>query len=672
MNIQEATQRHLELCELLHRHNHLYHSLDRPEISDSRYDALFRELLELEARYPRLRTETSPSRRVGAAPVAKFEPVAHSVPMLSLENAGSLEELREFDARIKRALGRRENLTYVCEPKMDGVAVELVYRGGRFSLGSTRGDGTTGENITDNLRTIAQIPLRLQPPAPELLEVRGEVYMELENFRLLNERRTEEGETVFANPRNATAGSLRQLDSKLSARRPLCIFCYGIGRMEGEAPDSHAEMLGHLQSLGLRVNAPMTLTRDSVEGVWEYFRQLEARRDSLPFEIDGMVVKVDSRALQQELGEKSRTPRWAVALKFPPRQAVTRVEDIRMQVGRTGAITPVAHLSPVEVGGVMVSRASLHNWDEIERLGVRIGDRVVVERAGDVIPDLVRVLLEERTGDERELPAPQSCPACGSPVSRLEGEVVPRCQGLSCPARLKEGIKHFASRRAMDIEGLGDRYVDQMLALNLVQSVADLYKLSREDLFQFERMGERLADKLLAAIGQSRSRPLERLLFALGIRHVGEHVAKILARHFGSLEALSEATGEELCALHEIGPQVAQSLTGFFASARNKEILRSLKESGIDPESDTRISSDLLAGRTFVFTGTLSRLSRQEAQSRVEALGGRASNSVSKRTGFVVAGQDAGSKLTKARELGVTVLSEEEFLRRISELENLS
>ena len=590
--------------------------------------------------------------------------------MLSLENAFGEEEIHEFDARIRRFLSSDETIEYVCETKMDGVAIELVYRDGRLEVGSTRGDGTTGENVTENLKTIPTIPLRLQTPYPPLLEVRGEVYMELAEFQRLNREREEEGEGTFANPRNATAGSLRQLDSAITARRPLKIFCYGIGQLGEDPPATHYELLKRLTDWGLRVNQAETRLVRGIDAVVEEYRRLLERRDALPYEIDGMVVKVNSLALQQELGEKTRTPRWAVACKFPPRQAETVIEDIQPQVGRTGAITPVAKLRPVEVSGVTVSSASLHNWDEIARLDARIGDHVVVERAGDVIPDVVRVLTEKRTGKERVFPLPERCPACGSPVEKLPGEVVPRCQELSCPARLKESIKHFASRRGMDIDGLGDRYIDQLLRLGLVESVADLYVLNRDDLFRFERMGGKLAENLLASIEQSKRRPLARFLYALGIRHVGEHLAKVLARQFGSFEALSRAGHDDLLAVHEVGPQVADSMLNFFHLPRNQEILRRLRQAGVSPEEEgKRQTGGPFAGKTFVFTGALGRFTRKEAQEMVERLGGRAAGSVSKKTDYVVAGEEAGSKLERARALGVAVLTEEEFLSLVAKEE---
>jgi DNA ligase (NAD+) len=544
---------------------------------------------------------------------------------------------------------------------MDGVAVELVYHEGRLELGSTRGDGTTGEKITENLKTVPTIPLVLEKGNPPLLEVRGEVYMDLAAFQALNREREEDGQPSFANPRNAAAGSLRQLDSTVTAKRPLQICCYGVGLVEGPLPATHYQMLEQLRGWGLRVHLDKTRPARGIDEVVACYHELEAMREQLPFEIDGLVVKVNSLDLQRELGEKTRTPRWAIAWKFPPRQAETVVENIVLQVGRTGAITPVAQLRPVEVSGVTVSRASLHNWDEIARLDVRIGDRVVVERAGDVIPDVVKVLPEHRTGSERQVPLPETCPACGGPVVKLEGEVVPRCQELSCPARVLEALKHFVSRRAMDIDGLGEQTLRQLLDRGLVRSMADLYRLTREDLLGCERMGEKSSDNLLTAIAASKERPLARFLYALGIRHVGEHLARVLARQFGSLEELAAADREQLLAIHEVGPQVADSVVDFFQKERNRQILDELRQAGVVPRTEVKRAGGPLTGKTFVFTGTLVQFKRKEAQDMVEALGGRASGSVSKKTDYVVAGSEAGSKLDRARELGVAVLSEDEF-----------
>lgn len=589
MDRNEAGRRHKELCTTIHRHSYLYYAQDRPEISDSAYDQLVRELNSLEKSFPDLVSTDSPSQRVGALPLNKFPSLRHTLPMLSLDNAHNEAELYDFDNRVKKEGARHEVIEYVCEVKLDGLAVELIYENGALINGATRGDGISGEQIIENLRTIPSIPLRLAGNYPQLLEVRGEVYIDKAAFQKWNRELEENGAATFANPRNAAAGSLRQLDSRITAQRPLTIFCYGLGAVKGdELPSDHFSTLQTLRNFGLRVNLAETKLVRGPDAVIACYHNLLARREDLPYEIDGMVVKVNDLSRQRDLGEKSRAPRWAIAFKFPPRQAITSVTDIQLQVGRTGAITPVAILAPVEVSGVIVSRASLHNWDEIDRLDVRIGDRVIVERAGDVIPDVVQVLLEARNGSERSVPLPEICPECGSPVSKLEGEVIPRCQGLTCPAQLKESLIHFASRHAMDIDGLGERYVKQLLALGLVRSVADLYRLTRTDLFRFERMGEKLADNLLAAIEQSKTRPLPRLLFGLGIRHVGVHLAKILAQQFGSLAALESATCDELRTIHEIGPQVAQSVINFFASPRNREILDQLLAAGVAPKKETK------------------------------------------------------------------------------------
>lgn len=661
--------RHQQLCQEIAHHNYRYYVLDRPEISDAEYDHLMRELLAIEEQHPELATSESPSQRVGAKPLDKFAPAPHSVPMLSLENALNEHEWRDFDARARRFLASGEDLEYVCELKLDGVAVELVYRQGRLDVGSTRGDGFTGENITENLKTLPSVPLRLRSPHPLLLEVRGEVYMDLDAFRTLNRDREEQGEATFANPRNAAAGSLRQLDPRITAQRPLKIHCYGIGLVEGvdSEPATHFALLHSLQDWGLRVNLEETCVQQGADAVWSYFEALLARRDEIPYEIDGLVVKVNSRSLQAELGEKSRAPRWAIALKFPPRQGRTRVEDIVLQVGRTGAITPVAHLQPVQISGVTVARASLHNWDEIARLDVRIGDEVVVERAGDVIPDVVRVLTEKRSGNERPLPPPTTCPACGAPATRLADEVVYRCQNLNCPAKLKESIRHFAARGAMDIEGLGERTIDQLLDKKLIGDVADLYSLDKSELLQCERMGDKSAENLLAAIALSRTRPLSQFIYALGIRHVGEHVSKLLARRFGSLHALAQASEEELLAIHEIGPQVAESVRAFFSDPHNLKTLERLQEYGVAPEEQAGQKSETLKGKTFVFTGTLTRMARKEAEELVEQHGGRAAGLVSRKTSYVVAGEEAGSKLDKARQLGIPILSEDAFWQMMEE-----
>ncbi|PLX89669.1 MAG: DNA ligase (NAD(+)) LigA [Desulfuromonas sp.] len=664
-----VAQDHAELSQLLHHHSTLYHAFDRPEISDAAYDQLFQKLLTLEMQYPALTGPESPSQRVGADPLDKFSPARHARAMLSLENAFNDEDLRNFDQRIKRFLSTDDEIEYLCEMKLDGVAVALTYHNGTFVRGATRGDGITGEDITENIRTIGAVPLRLTDPAPAELEVRGEVYMELDAFRTMNKQRRDAGEVDFANPRNATAGSLRQLDPRLTARRPLTISCYGIGHLSSELPTTHRKSLEMLRDLGLRVNLTDTHVARGIEDVIHCYQMMLGKRETLPFEIDGMVVKVNSLELQRELGEKSRTPRWAIACKFPSRQEQTILEDVVLQVGRTGAITPVARLRPVNVSGVTVSRASLHNWDEIKRLDIMIGDTVVVERAGDVIPDIVQVLTAKRNGSEKEIKEPATCPQCHSVVSRAEGEVVPRCQGLRCPAQLKEALKHFTSKSAMNIDGMGDRIIDQLLRLKLVANVADLYKLKKEDFFRFERMGEILADKLILAIQKSKEAPLERLIFGLGVRHVGTHLAKVLCRHFESLRAMEQATFEELVAIHEIGPQVAQSINRFFSDPNNLTVLRQLEQLGLTTRSSAHPTGNRLAGKTFVFTGSLQKFTRNEGQALVEQQGGRASGSVSKKTDYLVAGANAGSKQSKAEELGVTILDEEEFLALLDEKE---
>ncbi|MFO7766914.1 MAG: NAD-dependent DNA ligase LigA [Pelovirga sp.] len=667
----QIREHHKHLCEQLHFHNYRYHTLDAPQVSDTEYDQLLQRLLQLERDYPALVSPASPSQRVGSAPLDKFAPAIHSEPMLSLENAFSSDDLIAFDERIKRFLATSAEIEYLCEPKLDGVAVALTYENGILIRAATRGDGTTGEDITQNVRTIRSVPLQLQKDYPDLIEVRGEIYIDLADFRQLNQLRRDAGETPFANPRNLAAGSLRQLDPRLTAARPLKISCYGIGTMTGQPPQTHQQLLDDLTRWGLQVNLAETRRVANINAAINRYQELLERREKLEYEIDGMVVKVNQRDLQEELGVKSRTPRWAIACKFPPRQAETVLESVRLQVGRTGAVTPVANLVPVNVGGVKVSSASLHNWDEIERLDARIGDTVIVERAGDVIPAVVRVVKEKRTGTEQTIPRPSHCPVCRSPLVQEDDEVVPRCQGIDCPARLKESLKHFCSRGGMDIQGMGDRYLDQLLRLQLVTSVADLYLLKKQDFFLFERMGDKLAENLLAAIEESKTRPLANLIYALGIRHVGSHTARLLARQFSTLDQLAAATDDTLIAIHEIGPQVAGSIVSFFATEKNRALLSDLATLGVAPPAEKRQSTgNLLAGKTVVFTGSLERFTRKEGEELVRQQGGRASGSVSSKTDYVVAGSGAGSKLDKAASLGVTVLSEEGFLDLIATGEN--
>jgi len=665
----EARIRVNELRSQLEHHNRLYYLLDAPAITDAEYDALFRDLQRLEEQYPALVSTDSPTQRVGGATLDKFSSVIHRLPMLSLENATNADEIREFDQRIKKVLGLppEGTISYVCEPKMDGLAVELIYTDGILTVASTRGDGISGEDVTENIRTIRSLPLRLSGERiPRLLEVRGEVFLSLEAFQQINAEKEENGDAPFANPRNAAAGSLRQLDPRITARRPLSIFCYAPGVIEDADCESQQDFFTAIAGWGLPVN-PLVRPAAGIEAAVGFYEDMQQQREFLPYEIDGTVIKVDSFVLQRELGEKSRSPRWAVACKFPPRQAQTVVEDILPSVGRTGVITPVALLRPVEISGVTVSRATLHNWDEMAAKDIHIGDSVVVERAGDVIPAVVRVLIEKRNGTERAFPPPQSCPECGSAVVRIADEVALRCMGLTCPPQIRESIIHFASRTAMDIEGLGEKFVEQLHTLGLVQSVADIYRLSRDDFMRFERMGDKLSANLLAAIENSKRRDLGRFIFALGIRHVGERTAKSLAQAFGSLENLQRATFDELVSVRDIGATVAQSIVTFFQNPGNAEILRRMLEAGVAPAVEPKQVGGRFTGKTFVFTGGLSRFTREAAQRLIEAEGGTAVGSVSKKTGYVVAGRDAGSKLARARELGVTVLTEDEFVELIEQ-----
>ncbi len=657
----------------LNEHNYRYYVLDDPSVPDAEYDRLMRELRELEAAHPELVTPDSPTQRVGAEPLRQFAPVAHAVPMLSLENAFSADDLRDFDRRVRERLERDQPVRYVCEPKMDGIAVSLLYRDGLLERAATRGDGTTGEKITENIRTLRSVPLRLRGEGwPKVIEVRGEVYMPLAGFAEYNERAKEEGDKVFVNPRNAAAGSLRQLDPRITARRPLEFCCYGVGLVEeGSLPDTHSGILEQLGEWGFRTNAE-TAVVEGVEACIERYEQLLERRNTLSYEIDGIVFKVDEIALQRELGFVSRAPRWAIAHKFPAREEMTRLLDVEFQVGRTGAITPVARLEPVFVSGVTVSNATLHNADEIERLQVQIGDTVVIRRAGDVIPQVVQVVTDRRPADARAIVFPSDCPVCGSPVERVEGEAVTRCTGgLVCRAQLKESVKHFASRRAMDIEGLGDKLVDQLVERELVKTVADLYRLDAETLASLERMGAKSAANLVAAIEKSKQTTLPRFLFALGIREVGEATALTLARHFGDLDAIMAADESALLEVNDVGPIVAAHIVDFFATENNRHVIAQLRDVGVQwPAIDVqRHEAQPLAGQTWVLTGQLETMTRDEAKQRLQALGAKVSGSVSSKTSRVVAGPGAGSKLAAAEKHNIEVLDEAAFLAALAELE---
>lgn len=653
----------------IERHNYRYHVLDDPEIPDAEYDRMLVQLRALEQQHPDLIVPDSPTQRVGGAPVSGFSEVRHHLPMLSLDNAFSREDVVAFERRVRQRLETDSEISFSCEPKLDGLAVSLTYRKGSLEIAATRGDGTVGEDVTHNIRTIQSVPLRLTGKSwPQVLEVRGEVFMSLAGFEEMNRRAAEKSEKIFVNPRNAAAGSLRQLDPRLAASRPLEVFFYGAGFVEGrKLPDRHSNILAVLRDWGLRTS-PEARVVEGVEGLLAYYEEMGRRRGKLSYQIDGVVYKVDLIEQQRELGFVARAPRWAIAHKFPAEEEMTRVRAIEWQVGRTGALTPVARLEPVFVGGATVSNATLHNIDELQRKDVRVGDMVILRRAGDVIPEVVRVIVEKRPARTSPAQLPDKCPVCGSEVEREEGEAVARCTGsLVCPAQLKESLRHFASRRALDIEGLGSKLVDQLVDAELVKDAADLYRLKAGQLAELDRMGEKSAINLVESLDHSKQTTLGRFLFALGIRDVGEATAQALAGHFRSLEALRRSSTEQIEEVPDIGPITAAHVHAFLSESRNSRVIDSLIRLGVHwPEiKEIAARKATLAEKTFVLTGKLVTLTRDEAGDLVRGLGGKVAGSVSKQTDYVVAGEDAGSKLRKATELGVKVLDEDEFLKMI-------
>ncbi|HXL02769.1 MAG TPA: NAD-dependent DNA ligase LigA [Candidatus Atribacteria bacterium] len=660
-DIEKVKQEIENLRAIIRHHDYCYYVLNNPEISDEEYDALFKKLQELEAKYPELITPDSPTQRVAGQPQEGFATFLHYRPLLSLSNAFTPEEVRDFDKRVKRML-KAESLDYVVELKIDGLAVNLRYENGIFVRGATRGDGVVGEDVTLNLKTIHSIPLRLRGDRiPRVIEVQGEAYMRKKDLERLNEERKKEGEPLFANTRNAAAGSLRQLDPRITAQRKLDIFNYGAFVIDSDyEPSTHWELLNYLKELGFKINPHIQLISDIEEAI-RIHEKWEKERKNLDYDIDGLVIKVNSLSYHEMLGATSRSPRWAIAYKFESTYAITQVLDIEVNVGRTGILTPVAVLEPVNVGGAIVKRATLHNEDEIKRKDVRIGDWVMVARAGEVIPEIAGVLKERRMGEEKVFVMPRECPVCHSRAMREEGEVAWRCINASCPAQIKERIRHWASRDAMDIEGLGEKLIDQLVEGGWVKTIPDLYRLNKETLLQLERMGNKSADNLLRAIERSKRRELPRFIYALGIPHVGQFIARLLVEQFGSLDKLKEAKEEELLAIEGIGPTVAESVRQFFSNPQNRHMLEELKSLGVGPEELKKKEEGPLAGKTFVFTGTLSNFSRDEARALVEERGGRAADTVSSRVDYVVVGENPGSKLAVAREKGIKILTEEEF-----------
>ncbi|MBE2977367.1 NAD-dependent DNA ligase LigA [Priestia megaterium] len=667
MEFETAKSRVQELRDLLNQYGYEYYVLDQPSVPDAEYDKLMNELIEIEESFPELKTADSPTQRIGGQVLDAFEKVQHQTSMLSLGNAFNEEDLRDFDRRVRQAVG--DEFSYVCELKIDGLAVSLRYKDGYLVLGATRGDGTTGENITENLKTIRSIPLRIKEPLS--MEVRGEAFMPRKSFEALNEAKMERDEVPFANPRNAAAGSLRQLDPKIAAKRNLDIFVYAMTDTGELEIDSHSESLNLLDELGFKTNRERQ-TCETIDDVIAYIESWQTQRPELSYDIDGIVVKVDSFDQQAELGTTAKSPRWAIAYKFPAEEVVTKLVNIELTVGRTGVITPTAILEPVQVAGTTVQRASLHNEDLIREKDIRIGDYVVVKKAGDIIPEVVNVIEEKRTGEEQDFTMPTHCPECESELVRLEGEVALRCINPSCPAQIREGLIHFVSRNAMNIDGLGEKVISQLFREQLIKDVADIYTLTKQQLSELERMGEKSADNLIAAIEASKENSLERLLFGLGIRHVGAKAAKTLAQHFETIDKLTKATYDELVAINEIGAKMADAIVAYFTQEEVQELIHELKEYGVNltykgPKLVSVENVDsVFAGKTVVLTGKLEQLSRNEAKAQIEALGGKVTGSVSKKTDLVVAGEEAGSKLTKANELEIEVWDEARLLTELN------
>ncbi|WP_292757416.1 NAD-dependent DNA ligase LigA [Methylophaga sp. UBA2689] len=665
----EISERAAQLRDLINRYNFLYYSADDPEVTDAEYDRLFAELKKLEADYPELITADSPTQRVGSAPLDKFTQVTHAMPMLSLDNVFDEAELTAFNQRVLDRLNTDAVITYAAEPKLDGLAISIRYENGLLVQAATRGDGAVGEDVTENVRTIRNIPLKLHGKnVPQVVEIRGEIYMPKAGFEKLNQQRLANNEKLFVNPRNAAAGSLRQLDSSVTASRPLALFCYGLGELQGmERPSSHTEAMQIISEWGGAVS-PDTKQLKGVDECLEFLHQLGERRASLSYDIDGVVFKVDDSHLQERLGFVSRAPRWAIAYKFPAQEESTQVIDIEVQVGRTGALTPVARLQPVFVGGVTVSNATLHNEDEVRRKDVRIGDTVIIRRAGDVIPEVVQVVKDKRPANATEFVMPTHCPVCGAEVERVEGEAVARCSGgLFCGAQRKEAIKHFASRKALDIDGLGDKLVEQLVDAELIKDPADLFYLNKEQFSSLERMGDKSAENLVNALEQAKNTRFARFLYALGIREVGEATARSLALHFVELAKLTAAKEDELIEIEDVGPVVAHHIYTFFQQTHNLDVIQRLLDAGVNwPEEKPVYADSALAGKTIVLTGTLENLSRSEAKEKLLALGAKVAGSVSAKTDYVVAGRDAGSKLNKAQSLGIDVVDEATLIQWIN------